>query len=42
MSSGTTETLPDFSRGSVYTLPIRIGRDNDGKTQFSSTFTTVG
>jgi hypothetical protein len=25
MSSGTRETLPDFSRGFVYTLPFELG-----------------
>jgi hypothetical protein len=31
MSSGTRETLPDFSRGFVYTLPFECGEITMGK-----------
>jgi hypothetical protein len=31
MSSGTRETLPDFSRGFVYTLPFEYGEIAMGK-----------
>jgi hypothetical protein len=37
MSSGTRETLPDFFRGFVWTLPFELRIDSDEKTQFSST-----
>jgi hypothetical protein len=32
MSSGTRETLPDFSRGFVYILPFELGLITMGKT----------
>jgi hypothetical protein len=31
MSSGIRETLPDFSRGFVYTLPFELGLITMGK-----------
>jgi hypothetical protein len=40
MSSGTRETLPDFSRGFVYTLPFKFGQNTMGKP--NSPFRTFG
>jgi hypothetical protein len=42
MSSGTRETLPDFSRGFVCNLPSELRIDSNGKTQASSTIWTHG
>jgi hypothetical protein len=42
MSSGTRETLPDFSRGFVYTLPFKCGEITTGKPNFHQPLELLG
>jgi hypothetical protein len=42
MSSGSRETLPDFSRGFVYTLPYELGFITMGKLKSHQLFELLG
>jgi hypothetical protein len=42
MSSGTRETLPDFSRGFVSNLPYELGFITMGKTNSHQLFEPLG
>jgi hypothetical protein len=42
MSSGTRETLPDFSCGFVYTLPFKYGELTMGKPNSHQPFELLG